>query len=161
MRLLTGMQTDETVLILRGVLSLARRMRAARPSGSASLSAISILATLHKSGPMPAVRLAAEEQLQPQSLTRLIAALERDGLIARTQSATDRREMLIEPTPRGLKTLVEDMQIRRRWLKRAMDDALNAGERARLLKAAEAMLKLAGHDEAAAVPVRAQQGGRS
>ncbi len=140
------MENEETALIVRGVLSLGRRLRAERPQGSASLSAIAILSTLKRLGPVPAVRLAAEERLQPQSLTRLILALERDGLISRAPGKTDRREIVISPTRRGLKVLAEDIRARRQWLERAISATLTASERELLLKASGAMLKLAGYE---------------
>lgn len=140
------METEDTARILRGVLSLGRRLRAERPQGSASLSAIGLLGTLHRLGSMPAVRLAAEERLQPQSLSRLIAALERDGLIARAPGKADRRELLISLTDRGRAALAADMGARRQWLDRAMAATLTEAERALLQQAATVMQKLADYD---------------
>ena len=143
------MQNEQTAMIVRGVLSLGRRMRAERPQGSASLAAISILATLRRLGPIPATRLAAEERLQPQSLTRLIAGLEGRGLISRSQSETDRRELLITVTPKGLSVLKADIAARRQWLEAAMSATLSEDERDVLLRASELMLKLANSDAGA------------
>ena len=139
------MHGNEAARIVRGVLSLGRRLRAERPQGSASLSAISILATLRRLGPIPAARLAAEERLQPQSLTRLIASLEQEGWIARVRSEVDRREIMIALTQDGDRALAADMRARRIWLERAMAATLSKAERDTLLKAAEVMLKLTGH----------------
>ncbi len=130
-------------LILRSVLLLGRRLRAARAEGPHSLSTIAILATLHRLGPMPAWRLALEEHLQPQSVTRIIAALERDELISRTRSETDRREIELSITPHGRTVLSEDIGSRRAWLEKAMDARLTPEERTTLMEASEIMLKLA------------------
>lgn len=130
-------------LILRSVLLLGRRLRAARAEGPHSLSTIAILATLHRLGPMPAWRLALEEHLQPQSVTRIIAALERDRLITRTRSEADRREIELSITPHGRKVLSEDIGARRAWLEKAMDGHLTPQERKTLMDASEIMLKLA------------------
>jgi len=92
---------------------------------------------------MPAARLAAAERLQPQSLTRIIVGLEREGWIARTRSDADRREITIALTKSGRRALADDMRARRLWLQRAMADALTEAERGALLTASEAMLKLA------------------
>jgi DNA-binding MarR family transcriptional regulator len=138
------MQNEETALIVRGVLSLGRRLRAERPRGSVSLSAIGILSTLKRLGPLPAVRLAAEERLQPQSLTRLIMRLEQDGLIARKPGELDRRQILITATPRGLQLLSNDIRARRKWLEQAMQAGLTDDERLLLLEASKLMFKLAG-----------------
>lgn len=130
-------------LLLRSVLLLGRRLRVTRPEGPHSLSTIAILATLHRLGPMPAWRLALEERLQPQSITRIIAALERDGLINRTRSEADRRELELAITPHGRTVLSEDIGARRTWLEKAMDDHLTSDERKTLMKASDIMLKLA------------------
>lgn len=139
------MDSEQTTEIVRAVLALGRRLRAERPAGSVSLAALSILATLYRLGPVPAVRLAAEEQLQPQSLTRLLAALDRDGMILRTPGATDRRELTIHLTARGLAALSADIRARRQWLDGAIAATLSAEEAEALLRAADAMLKLAAH----------------
>lgn len=131
--------------MLKAVQALGRRLRAERPEGAITLSVLSVLATLNRLGPVPAIRLAAEERLQPQSLTRILAGLEKDGHIARTRNAADRREMTIALTERGRQLLVEDMRARRAWLEEAMAVALDASERELVLAAAEPMLKLAFH----------------
>jgi DNA-binding MarR family transcriptional regulator len=142
------MQTSrrkEALSILRAVLALGRRLRAERPEGAVTLSALSILGTLNRHGPIPASRLAAEERLQPQSLTRILASLEKAGHIARTRNAADRREMTIALTESGHRLLAEDIRARRAWLEDAMAAALNASERELLFTAADPMLKLAFH----------------
>lgn len=152
------MEGEETALIVRGVLSLGRRLRAERPQGGTSLSAIAILAALRRLGPVPAVRLAAEERLQPQSLTRLLTRLENDGLITRMQNETDRRKILISLTPRGLEALSTDIRARRQWLERATSATLTDNECETLIAAARVMRKLSDYgnsiddsDESAAV----------
>jgi DNA-binding MarR family transcriptional regulator len=137
------MKNEEAALIVRGVLSLGRRLRAERPSGSPSLSAIAILGTLRRKGPMPAARLAVEERLQPQSLTRLLASLEKEGLIARTPGETDRRERLVALTEAGRDMLAADIEARSRWLGQAMAAALTPAERETLIHAAMLMAQLA------------------
>jgi len=94
---------------------------------------------------MPAAQLAVEERLQPQSLTRLVAGLERTGLIERRRSEADRRELTIALTAKGRATLAEDLGARQTWLERAMAETLTDAERSTLIAAAAAMLKLALH----------------
>jgi DNA-binding MarR family transcriptional regulator len=142
--------SEQVASILRAVLALGRRLRAERPQGSVSLSEISILATLNRLGSIPAIRVAAEERLQPQSLTRIVTSLERDGLIARKRSDADRREIVIALTEGGRRVLVQEMQARRAWLEAAVAAALTEAERDLLFEASEAMLKLAFHDGTAA-----------
>jgi DNA-binding MarR family transcriptional regulator len=134
---------DDTALIVRGVLRLSRRLRSERPDSGVSLSALGMLATLHRTGPMPAARLAKAERLQPQSLSRLIAQLERAGLIERRPGEQDRRTLILEITAAGRKALSRDMTARRAWLEGAMRRVLMPGEREMLAHAAVAMLRLA------------------
>lgn len=138
-------QTDsEVALIVRGVTRLARRMRAERPKSDVTLAALGLLSTLYREGPMPAADLARAERLQPQSLSRLIARLEADGLIARTPGAEDRRTLVIAITDAGLGRLSRDMAPRRAWLAGEMETMLAPGERETLAAAARIMLRLAG-----------------
>jgi DNA-binding MarR family transcriptional regulator len=134
---------DDTALIVRGVLRLGRRLRSERPGSSVSLSALGMLSTLHRVGPMPAARLAQAERLQPQSLSRLIAQLERDGLIQRRPGPEDRRTLILEITAAGRQALSRDMAARRAWLEGAMRRVLVPAEREMLAHAAVAMLRLA------------------
>src|ERR1700744_1920145 len=136
--------SDDTALIVRGVLRLSRRLRSERPQSSVSLSAAGMLSTLHRMGPMPAARLAKAERLQPQSLSRLIAQMERDGLIKRRGDERDRRSLILEITAAGRQALSRDMTARREWLEGAMRRVLQPGERAMLAHAAVAMLRLGG-----------------
>jgi DNA-binding MarR family transcriptional regulator len=131
--------------IVRAVLSLGRRLRAERPAAAPSLSTIGILSALSRAGAMPATRLAAEEHLQPQSLTRIIGRLERAGWIARKRNTADRRELAIALTARGRRVLDAEVRARRAWLSRALATALTPAERATLVEASDAMQKLANH----------------
>jgi DNA-binding MarR family transcriptional regulator len=134
---------EPAALIARGVLRLARRLRAARPPGAISLSAFSLLATLIRLGPTPAVRLAQEEGLQPQSITRLLASLEAEGLIRRRRDDIDRRTVIVEATGPGRRAVAHDMAARRAWLEQAMEMALDSDEREQLAAAAQLMLRVA------------------
>jgi len=124
-------------------MRLARRLRVEAPPGGLSAGALGLLATLHREGPMTGARLAAAEGLKPQSLTRLLARLEADGLIGRVADQADRRNLLIALLPEGRCALREAMGERRRWLADALADRLDEDERATLIEAAELMLRLA------------------
>ena len=137
---------DPSGLIARAVLRLGRRLRAARPDESVNLSTLALLTTLMRLGPMSAVQLAREEKLQPQSLTRLLAAMTREGLIARATDPADKRAHVIEITREGRGVVVRDLAARRAWLDQAMDMALTPAERDRLKAAAPLMLKVAGQE---------------
>ena len=133
-------------LLLRGIVSLSRRLRTERRPGSLSLSGLGILGTLYRQGALVATQLAVEERLQPQSLSRLLADLQHARLIARTRSELDRREIQIALTEKGRKVLIDDMAVRRAWLDNTMGCALTAAERKTILAASSIMLKLAAYE---------------
>jgi len=137
---------EPSALIARAVLRLGRRLRAARPDNSVNLSTLALLTTLHRRGPMSAVQLAREEKLQPQSLTRLLAAMTREGLIARETDPADRRAHVIAITREGRGVVARDMAARRAWLDQAMEMALTPEEREQLMAAAPLMLKVSGQE---------------
>ena len=134
---------DAARIIVRAVLQLGRRLRAQRPKDSVSLSKLAVLSTLHRLGAMPAARLAKEERLQPQSLTRIIAQMERDDLVVRQRGKEDRRTLVIEITRTGRAALRRDIQQRRLWLEAAMSAQLSEAERELLRLSADLMLKVA------------------
>jgi DNA-binding MarR family transcriptional regulator len=65
----------------------------------------SLLSVVVFAGPQPITRLATIEQVSPPAITKLVAALEADGLVARERSPTDRRVVLVTPTPAGKRLL--------------------------------------------------------
>lgn len=140
-------KNEHVTRVLRGVLQLGRRLRAERPEGSTGLSSLGVLSTLDRLGPMPATRLATYERLQPQSLTRIMSALEERGWIVRKRSPEDRRELIIALTKEGRRALMDDMLARGIWLEEVMAAQLTQEDRDLLLKASDLMVRLAGAPE--------------
>jgi DNA-binding MarR family transcriptional regulator len=136
------------MLLLRATLALGRRLRAERPAASITVAGVSILGTLRRLGVIPAVRLAAEERLQPQSLTRLLASLEAEGLILRLRGTVDRREMQVGITEAGIALLRSELSLRSAWLEQAMSTVLTDAERTQLVAAADLMIRLSDHGPA-------------
>ncbi|MBL1113034.1 MarR family transcriptional regulator [Streptomyces sp. 110] len=128
--------------IRQGVVRLARRLGAERPADGLSLNKSSVLGHLRRNGPMSAGALAAADRQQPQSLTRVFAELQRDGLISRTRDDRDGRQRLLEITEAGREALAHDMAQRDAWLDTALT-GLNETERQVLLLAARLMDRLA------------------
>ncbi len=126
----------------RGTTRLNSVLLATRAKGM-SMSKLSLLGRLHREGTATASALAAFLRLQPQSLTRLVASLERHGFIARHPDAFDGRQMLIDITEEGKRALFRDMDERRRRLAAAMERALSPAERGVLVFAAELMERIA------------------
>ena len=92
---------------------------------------------------MTATDLARLERLQPQSLTRIIAELDEQGLIRRTTAEQDRRQILIEITEAGRELLVVDAYRQNQWLMETMAAQLTKAEREILAVAADLLDKLA------------------
>ncbi len=86
-------------------IHLLRRLSredAALDSTPARLSALSVLAT---GGPITLGTLARTEHVTAPSMTRLVTALERDGLVERIPSAQDGRKVFVRVTDTGRNVL--------------------------------------------------------
>jgi DNA-binding MarR family transcriptional regulator len=106
--------------IRQGVTRLSRRLRSERPPGGLSSSKLSALSHLLRNSPATAGEVAAADHQQPQSLTRVLAELERDRLITRTRDEHDRRQSLLTITEAGRQALRRDMTQRDDWLATAL-----------------------------------------
>jgi homoprotocatechuate degradation regulator HpaR len=60
-----------------------------------------VLRVLHESGPLELTQLAKGAVLQLPSLTRMIRAMEDEGLVSRATPDTDRRKAVVTITPSG------------------------------------------------------------
>jgi DNA-binding MarR family transcriptional regulator len=107
---------------------------------------LSALATLSVDGPTTLGGLARRERVTPPSMTRLVQALEADGLVERVPSATDGREVGVRITAAGERLLAERGQARSRavagWLDPLDEDQLRVVDAAVTLL--EASLRDAG-----------------
>ncbi len=104
------------------VMRLARRMRSERADSSLTLSQMSALATLERTGPLTPRELAAQERVQPPSMTRITTALEVAGLVTRTDHPTDGRQVLLAASPAGVALLREDRRRRDVWLAQRLSE---------------------------------------
>lgn len=153
--------TDDTssmamaVRLQRSLSRLTRRLRLERRDRETSLGRLSVLGHLHRDGPATPSTLAQREGIQPQSLTRLLADLETEGLALRRQTEHDRRQFLIEITPAGRELLQRDARHKAAWLAGAMAARLSTTEQELLGLAAQLMERLA---EAPASPGGAASG---
>ena len=88
-------------------IHLLRRLRredAAAGIGPARLSALSVLVF---GGPTSLGRLAAAEQVRPPTMTRIVAGLVADGLVARRPHPRDARQVVLRATAAGERVLPE------------------------------------------------------
>lgn len=61
----------------------------------------SLLSVIVFAGPRTMSRLAEIEQVTPAAITKLVTALERDGLVVRVRDSSDRRVVRVEATSAG------------------------------------------------------------
>jgi DNA-binding MarR family transcriptional regulator len=66
-----------------------------------NFSALSVLHTLSRKGPLRLTDLLATEQLKQPALTSLVAKLQRDGLVSRRPDPSDGRAILLSLTREG------------------------------------------------------------
>jgi len=125
------------------VMRFSRRLRHQRVDTSVTLTHLAALSTLKRNGPMSPGELAAQERVQPPSMTRVVVALENMGLVTRTPHPTDGRQVIIGLTPAAEDLLSAEARAREAWLSGRLQE-LTADERAVLREAAEIMEKLAG-----------------
>src|SRR3954454_10932165 len=99
------------------VARLHRRMRTEQTSDlKVSVGGVAVLAQLSREGERTIGQLAAAERVQPPSMTRTIACLERDGMVERHPHATDGRQVVIRLSPRGEELLAVERRRRDAWL---------------------------------------------
>lgn len=128
--------------IRQGATRLAQRLRAERVPEALSINKLSVLSHLHRHGPTTPGELAVAEHQHPQSLTRVFAELERDGMMFRSSGERDRRQSLIAITTAGRQALARDMAERDLWLASAIAE-LTETERQLLRLAARLMDRVA------------------
>lgn len=97
--------------VRQSTMRLRRKLRSETPSGL-SQTDFSALATVLREGRVGLGELAQREGVKPPSMTRIAAALEREGLVVRYTDPVDRRRAWLEVTPEG-RRLVERNRRRR------------------------------------------------
>ena len=116
-------------------IHLLRRVRGQDENSGLSPARLSALSVVVFAGPVTLGRLASAEQVTAPTMTRLVAALEADGLISRKDDTEDRRVVWLSATAKGKKILQEGKRRRVHALAAALN-ALNAEELTILSEAA-------------------------
>jgi len=93
-------ETEMAARLRHAVARLNRRLRQ-ESLGLLSPGQASTLAMVHRLGTPTLGALAKAEQMQPPTMTRLIAGLEELGLVRRTVDANDRRVARVSLTAKG------------------------------------------------------------
>jgi DNA-binding MarR family transcriptional regulator len=104
------------------LLRTARRIRSQRVNNAATLSQLSALGTISKSGPLSAGEIAAIERVQPPSMTKILASLEAAGWVERASHPDDRRQSIVSITAAGTALLADETRARDEWLAMRLRD---------------------------------------
>ena len=121
-------------------IHLLRQVRvedAATGIAPARLSALSVLVF---GGAMSLNDLARAEQVRPPTMSRIVDALEAEGLARRTVNPQDRRAIVIEATEKGTAILWQGRKRRVKFLARRLS-RLSESERKQIESAVQAILK--------------------
>lgn len=98
-------------------MRLARRLRQMRDNGlDLNANQLSAMAVLLNSGDQLMGELAAQEKVQPPSMTRIVNGLEERGLAVRRVAEQDRRQTVVSLTESGREVLLADRRRRDQWL---------------------------------------------
>ena len=128
-------------------IHLLRRLRRTDTSTGLAPARLSALSVLTFGGAMRISDLARAEQVRTPTITPIVAALERDGLITREPVAQDARASFLRPTARGQRLMAEGRARRVAALTAALR-TLPAKDRAVLRRAAALMQQLSRKEEA-------------
>ena len=108
---------------------LQRKLRQQSLEGLSPAQA-SALGTVNRLGRPTLGELAALEQVQPPSMTRIVASLADAGMVVRETDAADRRSVRVRITPAGTRTLERMRTAKNAFLLRRLGD-LSADEQRR------------------------------
>jgi DNA-binding MarR family transcriptional regulator len=116
-------------------IRLLRRVRREDEAVGLSAARLSALSVIVFGGPVRISALARAEQVQTPTMTPIVAALERDGLITRAVDPLDARAVILRATAKGAKLMAEGRRRRVMNLAEALRP-LGEAERATLREAA-------------------------
>lgn len=124
--------SDSTVAAARDIRvvfsRLRRRLKDVAVDGLTP-SQTAVLTRLWKEGPSSASVLAGAEQVRPQSMATILAALSQRGLIERTPDPNDGRRQVVSLTSAGRKHAESDRRARDEWLASAIQERYTEAER--------------------------------
>ena len=139
----TPTDADRTEIAAQLRIAIARAARGLRQQAGSELtpSQASVLATVARHGPLTPSELAERERISRPTITRLIAKLDRKGLVAFIPDPADGRSYRVTVSPAGA-ALRSDRKARSdAYLARVLRGA-DAGELALLGDAAELLERL-------------------
>ena len=102
-------------------IGLLRSVRKVDGSGELNAARLSALSVIVFAGPVTLGELAEAEQVRPPTMTRMVNALEEQGLVRKSRDETDRRTVTLSATMKGKRLLVESRNRRIRPLADRME----------------------------------------
>ncbi len=127
------------------VLQLARELRREKIAG-VSPQQVGLLVSIKYTPGVTVGELASEERVSTAAMSKRVSRLERDGLVTRTQSETDRRQVGLTLSEEGQRVLRRVRSRRTAWLASRLD-TLSAEELARVGAAVDALSHLLADEE--------------
>ena len=128
------------------LLRLGSELRRERIAG-VSPHQVGLLVAIKYTPGVTVGELAAEERVSTAAMSKRVSRLERDGLVARTKSETDRRRVGLTLTDEGQRTLRRVRSRRTAWLASRLG-ALTSAELAAVGAAADPLTRLLEREEA-------------
>jgi DNA-binding MarR family transcriptional regulator len=120
------------------VLHLMRRIRHEDDALGLSAPRLSALSTVAFGEPRTLGEMARMEQVTPPTMTRMVASLEREGLVTRKADRSDKRVIWVEATAKGRRLIEQGRTARVAFLAGHLA-GLTAEERRVLAEASELM----------------------
>jgi DNA-binding MarR family transcriptional regulator len=121
---------------------LVRRLRQVHVDGDITLSQASVLVRLERDGPATPGTLARVEQITPQSMGAILAALQESGLVSRRGDPSDGRRVRVSITAAGQAALQGVRHEKARRLARAMSEGFTPTEQRQLIEAIPLLQRL-------------------
>jgi DNA-binding MarR family transcriptional regulator len=135
--------TELTLALYLAIGRIVRNLRQEAPNSEVGPGGLAVLVTLDQQGPSRVGALADAVAVTAPSMTRIVNALERDGLVLREPDPADGRAQVVAMTATGRSLLGSGREIRLATLSRRLGQ-LAPEERKRLEAAVAALAKLGG-----------------
>jgi DNA-binding MarR family transcriptional regulator len=123
-------------------IHLLRRLRREDDASGLPAPQLSAMSVIVFGGPITLGALARAEQVRPPTITKLVAALEEQGLVERETDPEDRRVMRVKATARGTRLLYDGRRRRVASLAASLGE-LAAPDRAALARTIPILEKVA------------------
>ncbi len=137
-------RTDPTEIadkLHSAAIHLLRKLRREDDSSGLNAPRLSALSVIVFAGPLSLGDLAAAEQVRPPTMTRIVNALEAQGLVTKQRDEADGRSIRLAATPAGKSLLMEGRKRRVDALARQIA-SLNVGDQGKLSAASQILTDL-------------------